>query len=213
MIRNTLCFSVIALLGLPSLASAHDTSRAKAAELGLHRIERLVILRKINASFQTQTETLSIQLLQQRQPTDPFFKATITQGKAADGSQRTVDLMMDDDGKTLSFTEVGGTDPARLPSWTGKDALSLLEVAMHCVERELIENNRACADTPALSAYEKGFTGIVLSPINNADGKLMGAMAEVTAEGVTQTLRIRMMLDGMLDPQMPIEIKNTASEE
>lgn len=103
------------LTALPSFAA--DVSLAKAAELGLHRIERLVTLRKIEENF---INKLSAVKIERAQEGAAKFKFLGIQSAGNDGSVRQVEIMMDGSGKEKGFRIINGAD-AIAPQWPQKE--------------------------------------------------------------------------------------------
>jgi hypothetical protein len=200
---------VVLILGGASLAQAHgNTTRGQAGEMALHRLDKLITLNKVDAAFKTASNQLNVVLkpVDADAPSGTVFGGTVSQVAAVDGSRKAVKLFMDDDGKTLIHKPVDGGDALTPPVWPAKDSISLMQVAMHCLEGELIDGNRACADNTDLPAFNQDFLTLTLSQIKDAAGAPAGALAEILAEGGKSTLKIHLNLDGTLAKGQPIEI-------
>ncbi|HTL13455.1 MAG TPA: hypothetical protein VL588_13260, partial [Bdellovibrionota bacterium] len=115
-------------------AQAEPVPNAKAAELSLHRIERLVILKKIDAAFETAVQSLRLERLDHQTPDQAAFQSTVTLVPAADGTRMSVTIPMDETGKALSFATVAGGAPAGAPAWPVVDAVTLAENCFHYIE-------------------------------------------------------------------------------
>src|SRR5438105_2992967 len=97
---NALIAITLSVAGLESLnAHAHGVTLVKAAELSLHRVERLVILNKLDAGFQTLIKGLSVVELAHQTEEDPSFKTVITQYAGNDGTAKSVEIVLDEEGR------------------------------------------------------------------------------------------------------------------
>ncbi len=179
--------SIVLLLIAPS-AFAHTVARAKAAELTLHRIERLVILNRIELDFQEKLKSMSVELIAHSAETDPAFKTTTLQYTPTDGTQKSIEVVLSDEGKALSYTLGAGGPAAGAPSYAPKDAVSLAEAGLHYI----LDNS---AVLPALLPYDRNLSALSLSPSTLGDGTPI-AVLEVQAEGSSSTLKIQVKLDG-----------------
>ncbi len=193
---------------ITNFANAEETTRARAAELALHRIEKLIILKKIDPTYGTASNQLTLSLNPQESdlPLGTFFRADLSQVPAQDSTQKTVKLYMDANGKTLLHKPIDGGEALTPPIWPAKDPISLMEVAMHCVQAEIIENNRSCTDHPDLPAFNINFLSLVLTQLIDAAGVPSGALAKVQGETIKSIAQIRLNLDGTLAQNQSIEI-------
>ena len=208
-ITNTLLVPFICLVAyaMSASAEAQETPKGKVAELGLHRLERLVILKRIESSFQTRSITLSIESLVAPDPVvDPSFKVEISQGKAVDGTKKTLNLLADQAGKVLSFTVAGTLDPVKPPLFTEMDAVGLLEVGLHCVQGEGIADSDLCSTISEMPQFNEHFSVATLSEEKDSAGKVVGAKIEVFASGVKAKATILITLDGKLNGPNPVQI-------
>lgn len=170
-----------------SLAQAANIALAKAAELSVHRVERLVTLKKIEEPFMSKFSGVEIEALKQSKPTDPAFKATASQVAGPDGKQSKVEILMDGAGKALSHTVKPGTEATTAPRWPEKDPVTLSENAMHVV---LDGKN-----DPKFQPYFDGFKSIELSQDRDATGQTI-ARGKMKAVGVEKTLEVLLKTDG-----------------
>ena len=138
---------------------------SKAAELTCHRIERLVTLKKIDASFQDKLYSIQIVKLKPATPTDPVFKAIALQIPGADGTFKKVEIMMDASGKGLTQNVIPGTEGTTVV-WPAKDPVSLMENSLHWV----LENGLTKAE---IKPYYDNVSEIVLTQGKDADGKIL----------------------------------------
>ena len=186
--KKHLILTAIALIAVPRLAMA-QASLAEAAELSLHRIERLVDVKKIDKSYRDQLQEVSIVRLPQSVSSDPAFKAVGSQVSGQDGTRNQIDIFMDTNGKATPL------DPSHLhpgapafnpPVWPQKDAVTLLENSIH-----YIENNKTDG---AIKPFFDGMTGLTLSQVMN--GGTPVAKVSVKSNLATATLIVLLSLDG-----------------
>lgn len=175
-------------LGASTIARAENVSPAKAAELGLHRIERLVTLHKIDESYVNFFYSIGVQKLSPAQPADPAFKVSGLQAPSLDGKNNEVDIMMDATGKALSNSVKEGFSPANPPRWAEKDALSLGENSFHYV----IDN---APTKPELKPFNLSFSNMVLTQMQNAQGQTVSRATFRSTESA-QVLDVILNLDG-----------------
>lgn len=184
---KTLILTALSTMVVSVSAQAEDVPSGKAAELACHRIERLVTLKKIDASFLTKLYAIQLVRLNAASPTDPVFKAIGIQLPGADGTFKKVEMMMDGAGKSLAQTIIPGTEGPEL-SWPGKDPVSLIENALHYV----LENGTRKAN---VKPFLTGLTEIVLSQENGSDGKIL-AKTVVKSSETANRLEIILKDDG-----------------
>lgn len=169
-------------------ANAHTggpgVSNAKAIELSAHRVDRLVALNKIDASFLKKLDTIEVTVVQNQAPV--YYKTRVSQTKPAQGNPLQLEISFDEDGKPLAFqlvpNGVAGADLA----WPEKNAGELTENALHYV----LEN---AADSK-VTLFDKSATSFALT-----QGKLNGqtvARGQVTSSATTEKLNIYLKLDG-----------------
>ncbi len=169
-------------------ASAHPNgpgvTNAKAIELSAHRIDRLVALGKIDASFLKNLEKMEVIVVQNQAPV--YYKVRVSQTQPAQGAPQQLDISYDDDGKPLSFQVIAGGVAGPNMGWPDKDAGSLSENSLHYV----LENN---ADAK-VALFDKGALSFVLSK-----GILNGqpvARGQMTSSLTNEKLNIYVKLDG-----------------
>lgn len=186
--RKSYIILSFALSILPRLALA-QASLAEAAELSLHRIERLVDIKKIDKSYRDQLQRVEIVRLTPSVASDPVFKAVGTQVAGQDGTYNQIDIFMDANGKAIPL------DPAHLhpgapafnpPVWPDKDAVTLLENSIH-----YIENNKT---NSTIKPFFDGMSSLVLSQISNGGNTFAQVLIK---SGLTSvTLTVILSLDG-----------------
>jgi hypothetical protein len=179
--------TILALGATTGLANAANVAPAKAAELGVHRIERLVTLKKIDQAFMDKFSSLQIESLTQGSPADPAFKVTASQVAGPDGKRNQVEILMDGTGKALSNTVKQGTDAVAAPRWSDKDPVSLTENAMHVI----LEG----ATTPKLKPYFTGFTSVELTQDRDASGQTI-ARFKMRSKDSAAALEVLLKADG-----------------
>lgn len=164
-------------------AQAFAVTNAKAVEIAAHRVDRLVALGKIDASFSKKIEKLSVAIVNQP---PVHFKVRVSQTKPAQGTPMQVDLSFDKDGKPLAFQPVAGGVAGPDSGWTTKDAVALTENALHYV----IDNGKDVKYSP----YDKGLTTFVLSK-GTLNGQTV-AMGQLTSSMTKEKLNVYLKLDG-----------------
>ena len=201
---------------------AHGMTKAKASELSLHRIERLVALcnlgdpnqplnipgqpnydptkckndpskpkKGISPDYQNKIASLTMEVLSHENEEDPTFKSTVYQYKSEDGSQKAVEIILDEEGRPLSYQEIAGGEPLSAPSWPDKDPTTLSENAFHTILEGSVTN-------PELEPYNEKLTGFTIVPGTNSQGEQV-AVVDFVAEGETKILRVRMKTNGDFD--------------
>jgi len=178
----------IALYG----SSSNAATPAEAAELGVHKIDRLLTLKKIDPSFATQFVSLSATA------TTTGFDVMGMEGAAPDGSARMISMSAGNDGKILTYMQMGTKDPITLIALPGKNALTLMELSMHCVEGELIAGSKACSEYTDAKLYNEHFKSAALSVKKDAADKIIGADVAIQGDGLAKTLIVSFANDGSL---------------
>lgn len=176
----------ISLLPAAEMAGA---SLGKIAELGCHRLERLVTLGKIEESFLTKINTLQVTKLDPKTPNEPSFKITVTQYPGADGSAKSVEMMMDKTGKGVSQTIKEGASPLNAPVWSDKDSATLLEDSFHYI----LESNN-----PDAKPFLSGLKIVTLKQVKNEQGQTM-ARVLMSSSDTSKILEINLKEDGTIE--------------
>jgi len=184
-------------------AYAHEIPTAKAAELALHRIERLAALKKIEDAFQSKLKNLSLEMLITQKPTDPLFKIVASQYPNSNGTQRKVELLLDEDGKALQHFVSRGGEAENAPSWSEKDPITLAEVALHLI----VEQSK---DKPELAVFESALSELSITQETDADG-IAVAVFTAKAAGSASLLKIRIKGDGSVESYEIVSKENEAS--
>jgi len=183
---KTFIFLTSLILSISSFAHPNGpgVTNAKAIELSAHRIDRLVTLGKIDASFLKNLEKMEVSVVQNQAPV--YYKVRVTQTQPAQGTPLQLDISYDDDGKPLSFEVIAGGVAGPDAGWTDKDAGSLAENALHYI----LENNTDAK----VALFDKGLTSFVLTK-----GALNGetvARGQASSNLTTDKLNIYLKLDG-----------------
>lgn len=179
------------LLLLSSIAFAHDDppngaiTAAKATELAVHRIERLVTLKKIDPSFQNNVISLRAEESTENGAT---YKVYGTLAPGANGVSTQITLLQDAQGKTLSYALVPGPAPANPFVWPAADGLTLMEDALHFVLEGWVQH-------PEVKVYYNGLQSISLAPVKDSQGNLV-AQCQVTSDDDNRVLVINLKADG-----------------
>lgn len=183
---------MISGLSFVSLNANAGATPGVAGELGLHKTERLVALKKVDASLPTQVVSLAASAA------GGGFSVLLTEGADSTGKARTLALTSDKDGKVLSFKELSAGAPAAPIVLPGKNALSLLELAMHCSEGELIAGSDVCKKSAFATMYGDHFKSASLVVTKDKAGKATGAEISVLGDGLPKTMIVTLANDGSL---------------
>ena len=179
---------VASLLLAAGSAFAHPTgpgvSQAKIIELSAHRIDRLVTLGKIDASFLRNLEKIEVSVVQNQAPA--YYKARISQTPPAQGQPMQLDIAFDDDGKPLTFQVIDGGTIGTNSDWVEKDAGSLAEYSLHYV----LENTA----NPKIALFNDGASVFTLSK-GTLNGQVV-ARGQLTSTLTTEKLNVYQKLDG-----------------
>lgn len=167
---------------------AHIEENAKVAELAFHRLERLVLLKKIDPSFQSKYINLEFINLEPQNIEDPHYKAILKQTPDKDNKVSTLILLMDQEGKTLSHDVKLMTLINEAPAWSDKDPVTLSENALHFVEEEEAKGN-----TDIIPFYE-GLNRMTISQFN--DQGTIKARVSIESSKSTKVLEVILNMDG-----------------
>ncbi len=184
--KNLLLIASTVLLTIGAFAHPNGpgVTNSKAIELSAHRIDRLVTLGKIDASFLKNLEKMEVMVVQNQAPV--YYKVRVSQTKPAQGAPLQLDISYDEDGKPLAFAVITGGVAGPDAGWGDKDAGSLAENALHYI----LENN---ADAK-VALFDKGASSFTLTK-----GVLAGetvARGQATSTLTTDKLNIYVKLDG-----------------
>lgn len=160
---------------------------SRALELTAHRVEKLVGLKKIDSSFSAKLDSIVLEKLSPTQAGEPAFLATVSQYAGTDGTQNQVEIILDDQGKALSFKVKSGAAAQNAPVWPSKDALSLVENSLH----HLLDHGAHDAE---LKPFYDSATSLKLVKVSK-DGQEV-ATAEIHAKDTERVLSVILKLDG-----------------
>jgi hypothetical protein len=172
------------LMVFASIKSFADTmAMARVAELTAHRIERLISLGKIDASYSTRTENIEITAAG---PAPVAFKALVSQTKPLQGAPLQIEILFDGAAKPLSFNVIPGGIAGSDPLWTDVNAVSLFEEALH----EVLEN----AENIQFAPFYANLTSVKLT--KEFSNNMVVARAQVSSSETAAKLNIYFKLDG-----------------
>jgi hypothetical protein len=169
------------------------TAISKATELGVHRIDRLAHLpnpanpghNKLEAMF---VDNLYAMKAERSSEGGATFKIHGYVSPDANNQTSSVTMLSDQTGKILSHSAIQTFMPVNAELWPEKDALTLMEDALHFVLEGWIK-------TPDVKQFYSGLNMITLSRAQDSGGKLI-ALATVTSVDDARTLYIRLKTDG-----------------
>ncbi len=177
---------VTATLLIPFSTKA-AVSMAKAAELALHRVERLKKKKKIDESFITRFESLTLKAIDPAQHAGASFATVVGQQGDVGTDALRVEIKQDGNGRALNFALLPGTAARSPVNWAAKDPLSLTETVLH----HLTESGHGEID---LSAFDKGMTSLVIVPVVTATGTI--AQATILSSETERKLMMSLEMDG-----------------
>lgn len=180
----------LGLAAAPALADepGAPVTVAKAAELALHRVERLVILRRIPEQFLTQVATLEVSKVDPVGEDGVKYRAVVSLLPSPEGKASRLELFMDAIGKTLRHVAHTEAPAQGAPVWPDKDPVTLAENALHYILDESV--NR-----PELVPFNDTFEAASLTQETAEDGSVLGLL-EVRSVATRDLLRIRVRADG-----------------
>jgi len=184
-------FVVVGSLILSGAVNADTVTNSKAAELALHRLERLVILKKVDASYQSKLRDIKVEDLAHATPDDPSFKVSLSEFPGVDGTQKKLEIIMNEAGRATSFHEVTGTESLTAPTWGSIDATTLAEDSLHFI----LDNT---GQKPELAPFFNSMSSSQLIPIKDAAGS-DAALLLVQAGSKYPILHITVKLDGTFE--------------
>ncbi len=180
---------VIGILAAAQISTAQQAAtgiaKAKAIELTAHRIDRLVSLNKIDASFLSKTAKMELSIIENQAPA--YFKVRVSQTQPASGEALQMDVVYDVNGKPLSFNVLPGGNAGPDDGWTGVDAVTLIENGLHYV----LENGETDAN---VKPFYTALTTIALTK-----GQLAGrpvALIQMKSSESASTLNVYVDFDG-----------------
>lgn len=181
---------ILSTLLLGFICEAQNVAPAKAAELSTHRIERLVLLKKIDESFQSKFYSIQLTPLKQEAAIDPAFKSVVSQYPGADGTYRQLEILMDGQGKAISNSVKDASPAALAPVWPDLDPVSLVENSLHYV----LEVASTKADE---KTFFTDFSSVLLTQIT-LNGQIL-SRAEIHSSQTVDVLEVFLKPDGTLN--------------
>ncbi|MBF0315963.1 MAG: hypothetical protein HQK50_08855 [Oligoflexia bacterium] len=181
-------FMLITLLFLNN-AYAEKVVNAKGAELTLHRLERLVFLKKINESFLTKFRSLELFVLEPQTPEDPSYKSLVKEYANANGSHNVLSVFLDENGKAMLHEAASAGDAQGAPTWPETDPVTLSENALHFVLEEGAKGN------PEILPFYNAFLSLEISQASNPDGSIK-AHVKMVSKNQPKALLVIMNSDG-----------------
>lgn len=187
---NKILTSIVLLLGINSIAQAQlqVLDLAKVAELACHRIDRLVVLGKIDANFKNQLNAINISQLDSN-ASGAKYLVTVSQNMPADKSMKplSVELYLDPQGKALKQNVIADGQKGMDVTWSDRDPDTLAENALHY----LLDNG----DTnDSLRPFLKDLSTLSISQ-ETVNGQLI-AQVSFVSKTTTNVLNISLKLDG-----------------
>lgn len=169
----------------PLTSHAENVSIAKAAELSCHRIERLVILKKIDSDYLNKLYALEVSPVELADQPSAKFRVVATQIPLKEGAANQMQLIMDASGKTLKTEDLKtGNTPSQAPVWADKDPVTLIENSLHYV----LDNGPVNANVkPFLVSLKK----VVLYQTKDAAG---ATLAKVVMENAENNNKLEVLL-------------------
>lgn len=165
-------------------ADGPGVTKAKAIELSAHRVDRLVTLKKIDASFLKKLSSIEVIVVENQAPV--YYKTRVSQTMPAEGNPMQLEISLDEDGKPLAFqvipNGVAGPDMA----WPDKNSVELTEQALHYV----LENTSDAKIVP----FNTEATTVTLSKA--VLEKQTVVLGQVSSSATTDKLNVYLKFDG-----------------
>lgn len=176
-------FIILSAISL-SFSALAQTSKASIIELSVHRIDRLVTLKKIDATFLTNLEKVELSLVLNQPPY--FYRSIVSQTQPTQGLPIQLEILFDQNGAPLTYKVIpGGTAGADIV-WPDKNSATLSENSMH----EVLENPTDARIAP----FFNGATSFTLSKTT-----LLGkdvSRGQITSSLTNSKLNVYLNLDG-----------------
>lgn len=187
--KSIMLFFISALTTV-HFAFAHDEipgviAISKATELAIHRIERLVTLKKIDLAFRNHLVSLTSESSTENGAT---YKVYGFVSPDVDGKSSVITLWMDNNGKTLSYNVTAEKMPANPFTWPSKDSATLFEEGLHFILD-------GWTQYPEVKAYYVGLKTIAMQPAYDEKGELFADFV-ATSDDDERVLNIRLKPDG-----------------
>jgi hypothetical protein len=180
---------ILAALALASTANAARISTGNAGELGAHRIEKLVLLKKIPNSFTSQFKGLEVKSITPGGVGLPSFEIVGSIEADAGKVATKVSVILDENGKAVSEAVSSGSAATKPTVWSGNDPLTLTELSVHHLEHLMTTDAK-------VAPFYNGMKAMRISAMGAGPG--MMAMVEVVSNLTAQTLTLSLKTDGSL---------------
>jgi hypothetical protein len=180
--------SIFVSLGMSASANAARISTGNAAELTAHRIEKLVFLKKVDLTFQTQFRGLEVRSITPGGVGVASFEVIGSQAADQGLEAAKISVILDETGKALS-NEQAGTAAKSLPVWKGKDPLTLTELSIHLIEHLMPKDK-------AVVPFYSDMKAIRISQMEMGTSTM--TTVEVVSNVTTKKLSLDIGLDGTL---------------
>lgn len=177
-------FLAVGLVLFSNRASAEAISAVKAAELACHRLDRLVVLKKIDKTFASQFHRLELSELAANDPSGAKYEVTAFQTAPHHGSPMSVIISIDASGKVIKHQLGADGNPGQPVVWTGKDPVSLVESGLHYVLDEYPNKSQ-------LRPFAIDFQSLTLNQTSTANG----SVAEIAMKAKSTTAKLILTLD------------------
>ena len=185
-IKGSFIFTVV----IAATLSWADVTRSKAAELSVHKAERLVSLGKIEETYLTNLVEIELTDVVQM-PNGTIYKSHLKQFPGADNTQKILEVLMDKDGRVTAYSVIEGAVSSDPLEWPITDSAGLFEAALHY----LIENGPS---DPAVKPFDSDYTRMVIS--QEPDGNTVRAhFRSYSSTNTSQTENVYVKADSAFD--------------
>lgn len=181
--------TMVSIVAGANVAVAAPAANLTAAELAVHRVDKLILLKKVDSAFKTKLRSVEVVNLQNGGAGKPTFQIVISQEGDAGAMAPMLTIVSDESGKPLSNSVMAGKAATRPTVWTAKDPGTLIEIASHHVEH-------LAGSDKKIAQFIKPLKAIRIMQ-GTLSGKLV-ARVEFIANGVKEKLTMFLALDGTL---------------
>lgn len=183
--------SLIAGLAITASAStvlAARIANGNAAELAAHRVEKLVLLKKVPDTYQKNFKGYEVRQITPGGVNVPSFEVIVSQEADEGEEANKVTVVLDEKGKALSHTVAAGKTATQPTKWAGKDPLTLSELAVHHIEHMMSDKK--------LVPFYDGMKALRLTQMQH--GSHIMVVAEFLSDLTTDRLVMNLNTDGSL---------------
>ncbi len=178
-----ICITSLLFVFVSSQGNTEEITTIKAAELACHRVDRLVVLKKIDADFISKFEKLELVEVTP-DSTGVRFEVTVYQSHPLNGSPNSLSIWLDGSGKVLKHTVNAGGFSNPEFEWPEKDPVTLAETGLHYVLDEHLENQQ-------LRPFALDFMSLSLTQKKTSQNTL----AEMTIKSRTTSSKLILVMD------------------